>query len=202
MAHKIFVSYKFADSSVQKLTPVYDDWTLTLPAIGEHQTTVRDYVDYFERRVKRNGSAIYKGEHNGEDLSHLTDEGIWARLKDKIYDSSVTAVFISPQMREIWHSERDQWIPWEVAYSLRESTRSDRTSHSNALLCVILPDRYGLYSYYHTMSQFTIIRNNIANDYAEVVQWNSFIGNTEYYIQRAIVKKDWVPSYKIDKTVI
>lgn len=189
--NKVFVSYKYADSSVQRLnTGNYFGYT-----------TVRDYVTYFENKVNRNSIAIYKGESDGEDLSHLSENQIWEKLKDKIYDSSVTILFISPNMREVGKKDEDQWIPWEIAFSLREQTRKDRVSRSNALLYVILPNEAGIYSYKTWMTHFDIVKSNEDNGFAEVVQWNSFINNIQYYIDRAIKRKEQTPSYKIVKTV-
>ena len=189
MVRKVFVSYKYADSDVQHLSNT------------NYPTTVRDYVTYFEKRISNNGVAYFKGEHEGEDLSHLSEDSIWEKLKDKIYDSSVTVVFISPNMREAYKSDKQQWIPWEISFSLREQTRNGRTSHSNALLFVVLPDRNGGYFYSGVIRKFNIIQSNITNGYAEVVQWNSFISNIEYYIQRAEQKRNSVPSHKIVKSV-
>ena len=81
---------------------------------------------------------------------------------------------ISPNMREINRSDSSQWIPWEVSFSLKETTRSDRTSHSNAMLAIVLPDRNGSYDYYltknccdstthHIDKLFKIIRENKFN---------------------------------------
>ena len=139
MGKKIFVSYKYADDQVKDLV------------LGEN-STVRDYVDEFEEKLDSSDN-IYKGESEGEDLSNLSDDTIWEKLKNRIYDSSVTIVFISPGMREKWKSDKDQWIPWEVSYSLKETSRKNKngdsvTSHSNAMIAVVLPDENDSYTYY------------------------------------------------------
>ena len=117
MCYKIFVSYKYTDDSVYPLSN-------PLNMISFNRSTVRDYVDNLESYFDHTNN-IYKGESDDEDLSYLPDDAIWERLKDRIYDSSVTIVMISPNMKEPYRSERSQWIPWEVAYSLRETTRDN-----------------------------------------------------------------------------
>ena len=168
MGKKIFVSYKYADDQVENLT-------------AGKNSTVRDYIDEFEKKVDFSDD-IFKGESDGEDLSALSDDAIWEQLKDRIYDSSVTFVFISPGMKESGKKDRDQWIPWEISYSLKETSRKNKngdsvTSHSNAILAVVLPDSNGSYSYYletrnccssgctthHTNKMFTIIKKNKFN---------------------------------------
>ena len=168
MGKKVFISYKYADDKVYNLES------------GEN-STVRDYVDEFERIVDSSDD-IFKGESDGEDLSDLSDDTIWETLKDRIYDSSVTIVFISPGMKETRKKDRDQWIPWEVSYSLRETSRRNKngesvTSHSNAMLAVVLPDDNNSYTYYldpksccsggctthHRDRLFTIIKKNKFN---------------------------------------
>lgn len=138
MGRKIFVSYKYADDSVKNL--------------GNRQSTVRDYVDKFEEKVDASTN-IYKGESDNEDLSNLSDDAIWVKLKNRIYDSTVTIVFVSPNMKEDDKSDKEQWIPWEVSYSLKETSRKDKngtsvTSKTNAMVAVVLPDINGEYSYY------------------------------------------------------
>ena len=141
MSRKVFVSYKYADNSVYPLDGNF------------FGTTVRTYVDKFEKRVESNRLCIYKGEKDGEDLSNFKDETIASKLRDKIYDSRVTIVLISPNMRDVSLDENDQWIPWEIRYSLREPSRNGRTSHRNAILGVVLPDSLGNYSYAITENQ-------------------------------------------------
>ena len=107
MGKKIFISYKYADNQVENL-------------VKGDNSTVRDYVDKFEEKVDSSDD-IFKGESDDEDLSDLSDDTIWEKLKDRIYDSSVTNVLISPGMKETGKKDRDQWIPWEVSYSLKET---------------------------------------------------------------------------------
>lgn len=168
MGKKIFVSYKYADDQVNNLK-------------SNENSTVRDYIDEFEK-ILDSADDIFKGESDGEDLSELSDDTIWEKLKDRIYDSSVTIVFISPGMKESGKTERDQWIPWEVSYSLKEASRKNKngesvTSHSNAMLAVVLPDGDNSYTYYlesknccnggctthHTDKLFSIIKKNKFN---------------------------------------
>lgn len=168
MGRKIFVSYKYHDSLVKKLPNYYC-------------TTARDYVTEFENKLD-SSDHIYKGESDGEDLSKLSEKTIWEKLKDRIYDSSITIVFISPNMKDLSKFEKDQWIPWEVSYSLKEMSRKNSngdaiTSKSNAMIAVVLPDSLGSYSYFlerksccisgctlvHLDRTFEIIRKNMFN---------------------------------------
>ena len=168
MGHKIFVSYKFADDQVKNLS-------------GQQNSTARNYVDELENYID-SSDHIFKGESDGEDLSQLAEETITAKLRDRIFDSTMTIVFISPGMKEIWEAEKNQWIPWEVSFSLRTSKRKKQngdeyTSNPNGMLAVVLPDVNGSYDYFlekksccaekctlhHTDKTFSIIRRNMFN---------------------------------------
>ena len=163
MNRNVFVSYKYADDNV-------------LPLPGHYYSTVRNYVDEVEKLLSAEDH-IYFGEHDGDDLTRLNEDEIWEKLKDRIYPTSCTIVQISPNMKEPGKNDKYQWIPWEISYSLRQTVRGDRTSHRNAILAVVLPDRNGSYDYalsdrhcclngcttYKNDWMFTIIRENMFN---------------------------------------
>ncbi len=160
MARKIFVTYKYKDASVEPLI---------------YGRTARAYVEKL-MQLFEGKDEIYKGEQE-EDLSRFKDETIESRLRDKIYDSSITIVLISPCMKEPNKKESDQWIPWEISYSLKEPTRSGRTSRTNGMLAVVLPDQSSSYRYvlqertcpschcttYLRNNLFQILRENMFN---------------------------------------
>lgn len=165
MGRKIFVSYKYADNKVLRLPNI--PW--------REQTTVRNYVDLLQDLIEDTDN-INKGEDDGEDMSSLADATIGSKLGDKIFDSSVTIVMISKGMKEN-KPEKDQWIPWEISYSLKEQSRQGGRSKTNAVLAVVLPDENGSYDYYITENRcgnctcrtlntpilFDILRENMFN---------------------------------------
>ena len=201
MGYKIFVSYKYKDKSVYPLSSSRSGF----PFPYGNPTTVRDYVDKLEAYFDHTNN-IYKGESDDEDLSNYSDDAIWEKLKDRIFDSSVTIVMVSPNMRETHRSERSQWIPWEISYSLRETTRGDRTSHSNAVLAVILPDYLHQYNYFtdpHSYQRldgqdnnedpvFPIIRKNMKNNRRDYSSTSLFKG----FYSISTSESSYIPSVK------
>lgn len=188
MGRKIFVSYKYKDYDVKMLPDV------TQP------TWPCDYVDYIKNNVLSSDD-IYKGEDSNEDISSWSEDEIWDHLKGKIYDSTLTIVLISPNMKEPGKWQRSQWIPWEISFSVRETTRNNRTSHRNAILAVILPDKHGSYSYYDKNNLFPILKSNIDNGYIYVVTWDDFLRFPQVDMNIAFDHKDDTPSYEIVKSV-
>lgn len=183
---KVFVSYKYADNNVAQLPYSYK-W---------NNTTVRDYVDIFIQKAEKEDIIVYKGEMDGEDLSDFSKDYIRNTLKDRIFDSSLTIVFVSPNMKDPLKKEEAQWIPQEIAFSLKEISRNGRTSRSNALLFVILPDRSNSYAYVDWVDQFEIIKQNISNTYGAYIKWGMFITHIKLYLKAANERAEKIIPYK------
>lgn len=137
--NKVFISYKYMDTNVFPF-----DYLRPVDINGLNFITPRSYLNKLEEIL--DDYAIAKWEPDGEDLSEFTDETIASKLRDMIYDSSITIVLISKGMND-GKREKDQWIPWEVSYSLKEISRKGRASKSNGMVAVVLPDIYGKYDY-------------------------------------------------------
>jgi hypothetical protein len=103
VAHKVFVSYKYNDA---------------------HDT--RDKII----RALGSDSSYYKGERGFKPLN-VADSTLKQYLADMIYDTSVTVVVISPNVKQ------SNWVDWEIQYSLESHTRNGRTSGRNGIVCVI-----------------------------------------------------------------
>lgn len=106
MAHKTFISYKWSEAQ--------DVRDRIINALGDD-------------------ASYYKGEtSDSPDLTDTSTENIKKKLKDMMYDTSVTIVVLSPNMKE------SKWIDWEIEYCLKEIKRKDRTSHTNGVVGVIM----------------------------------------------------------------
>ncbi|MBL1434088.1 TIR domain-containing protein [Candidatus Wolfebacteria bacterium] len=180
MARKIFVSYKHEDTNVR-------------PMPNGINGTARDYVDVLEDIFE--GEEIYKGERADEDLSEFTESTIRSQLRDQIFDSTVTVVLVSREMVNQAVPERDQFIPWEIVYSLQRRSRGDRISDTNAVLVVVLPSSNGLYRYFiqeqtcngcstimlMTDNTFKVISDNMFNSVEETESSCQHCGIVSHY---------------------
>jgi hypothetical protein len=136
LGNNYFISYKYHDNQVHALH-------------GNVTTNVRSYVDELVKHLNLSPEQYrYRGEYDGEDLSHLEESTIEKKLRHKLFYTSLTLILISPGMKIPYLAEKEQWIPWEVSYSLRNPTRENHTSGSNALLGIVLPDVHGQYMYF------------------------------------------------------
>lgn len=78
-------------------------------------------------------TTYYQGETvDSPDLTDTSTENIKKVLKDMMYDTSVTIVIISPNIKD------SNWVNWEIEYSLKEITRKDQTSRTNGVVGVIM----------------------------------------------------------------
>lgn len=147
MGRKVFVSYKYKDIKVAKLNDAYYEEVNGMYQWNYRPTRVRDYVDELQKII--GSENINLGEKDGESLEEFSDSTIATTLKRRIAQSSVTIVMISKGMKTN-ESEKQQWIPWEVSYSLRRVPFKDFTKQMNGVLGVVLPDENGSYEWYYT----------------------------------------------------
>lgn len=173
MGRKIFVSYKYSDSQVQDLD-IYE----LVEFFGTKfrrkiQTTARHYVDKIAEKLEDDDN-IYKGEDDGQSMATLADSTISSKLGDKIFDSSVTVVLVSKGMKNIFLPEKEQWIPWEISYSLKEQSRQNKRSKTNGVIAVVLPDELGSYSYYITSDSECNCTNYNSPFLFQILQDNMF----------------------------
>jgi hypothetical protein len=120
MARKTFISYKYSEAQ-----NVRDE---ILEAFGDDAT-------------------YYQGETaDSPDLTDSSTENIKKNLTDMMYDTSVTIVVISPNLKD------SKWIDWEIEYSLKEISRKGRTSKTNGVVGIIQKINDG-YDWLATMSK-------------------------------------------------
>lgn len=227
MGRNIFVSYKYADISVNSLNKRELAYVNGEFITRGRLTRVRDYVDELQS-ILDSEDHINLGEKDGESLKDFSEGYIQSSLKDKIYRSSITIVIISKGMVESNSDEKDQWIPWEISYSLKEVTRKDRTSRMNAILGIVLPDENNSYEWYYTKNVacdctthytnklFKILRTNMFNmknptesecnglkiqygefSFIKTVRWDNFKINCNYYLDKAVEIRNDKESYDI-----
>lgn len=105
MARKTFISYKYSEAQ-----DLRDE---ILDALGDDAT-------------------YYQGERSDSpDLTDTSTENIKSNLTDMMYDTSVTIVVVSPNIKD------SKWIDWELEYSMKEISRKGRTSKTNGVVGVI-----------------------------------------------------------------
>lgn len=106
MAHKTFISYKYSEARF-----------------------LRDRII----RSLGQDAKYYNGEDGFSDnMSDLKTETIKKKLADMMYDTTVTILIISPNMRQ------SKWIPWEIEYCLKHINRNGRVSQTNGIVGVIM----------------------------------------------------------------
>jgi hypothetical protein len=148
MARKYFVSYKYKDEKVEKLKEFFYEEVNGSTQFNYRNTRVRDYVDLLQNKI--GSDHINLAERDGESLEDFLDHEIESELKRRIRQCSVTIVMISKGMKLTNITQKEQWIPWEISYSLRTIPTGGNTKQMNAVLGVVLPDESGTYDWYYT----------------------------------------------------
>lgn len=169
----------------------------------------------------------YQGETaDSPDLTDESTEKIKENLKDMMYDTSVTIVIISPNIK------KSKWIDWELEYCLKLITRQDRTSQTNGIVAVIQKVN-GSYSWfkgsdqqidgcssfsYHDHLVYDIINKNRFNQnpkkytcntcktinalngsYISYIEQETFLADPQKYIEIAYKKSEDVMGYILTK---
>ncbi len=202
MARKTFISYKFSEACDLR---------------DEIIDSLGDDANY------------YQGETaDSPDKTDTSTENIKEHLKTMIFDTSVTIVVVSPNIKS------SKWIDWEIEYSLKEITRNDRTSRSNGVVGVIQKvdgsydwlltseknDDGCTTTFFETSKLYTIINKNRFNlkgddkyscshcksysqldgSYISLIKEDAFLSDPNKYIENAYEKSKKIDSFEIVKT--
>lgn len=201
MAKKTFISYKFDEAQ-----------------------SLRDEI------IKKLGDDIkfYQGEKaESPDLTDTSTENIKNALTNMMYDTSVTIVIISPNIK------KSKWIDWEIEYCLKEISRQGRVSKTNGLVAVIQKSEGGYswfkktnthndgcqtYSYNNHLVYEIINKNRfnqkptqytcekcksfdmLAASYISYIEEEEFLSNPGKYIENAFEKSENAGKYDLKKT--
>lgn len=214
MGRKVFVSYKYKDTKVAKLDDAYFEEIDGRLQLNYRLTKARDYVNKLQAKI--GSEHINLGEKDGESLAQFSDKNIETSLKKKIRQCSVTIVLVSKGMKTT-DNENDQWIPWEVSYSLR-TVPGENTKRMNAILGVILPDETGSYEWYYssdlncnctthyTGKLFKILKDNtfnILNKTFRDCEGQKIYTNDEVSFFKTVKWEEFMnyPNYYIEKSI-
>ena len=195
MANKVFISFRFSDGN----------------EIKEALVTKFEELDY----------TINKSEN--ENRSGMSDETIQKYLYEKLKDTSITVVLITPQAVNHTHNYEgtlDDWMYDEIRYSLEDRT-GNRT---NVLIIVYTKDAKSLVIDSETddlivVSDFdNLVRKNMMNvksdkkvcpdegrydllldSYASLISYDLFLSNPQKHIDNAIEKRNRKDDFNLVK---
>lgn len=201
MARKTFISYKYSEARGLR--------DVILKSLGTD-------------------AIYYQGEtSDSPDLTDTSTENIKNHLRNMIYETSVTIVVISPNMKE------SKWIDWEIEYSLKEITRENRRSRTNGVLGVIMKQNGGCNwlirerlngdgcksRSIESSDLYPIIRNNrynlkkpeyvcrrcmtvgsLSGSYISLIEEEEFLEDASYYIENAFEKCQRIDDFELCKT--
>lgn len=200
MAHKVFISYKYSEARGLR--------DRIIEKLGED-------------------ARFYTGETSiSPDLTDTSTDNIRGYLKNMIWNTSVTIVIISPNLKS------SQWIDWEIEYSLKNIERNNRVSRANGIVGIIM--KYNSdYTWLETKTSksdghgcivlnddklYPIITRNRFNQkiktyfcdicktfdilngsYIAIVNEDDFLFSPQTYIDNAYAKMECIDEYEISK---
>lgn len=201
MARKTFISYKYSEAR-----------------------DVRDRIIY----ALGDDASYYNGETaDSPSLADSRVETIKSNLKDMMYDTSVTIVVVSPNLKA------SNWVDWEIEYSLKEISREDKTSRTNGIVGVVMKynggydwlvtkntkddgcisrsiDNSKLYEIIHK-NRFNLTTDNkyscqhcksysqLDGSYISLIDEDEFISDIDRYIENAYDKCQNIEDFELSK---
>lgn len=126
-----------------------------------------------------------------EDISHLTEQTIYKKIRDKMRNCSVTVVLVGSQ------TGHRKWIDWELWASLRGYAHpSDpyKSFKPNGLLAIFLP--VGLFSSHSIPER---LQDNINSGFAVCMKWENIERDFESKVNLAYWRRT-NNAYKINNS--
>jgi len=194
MAIKVFISFRFSDGHLYK------------------EELVRKFNNYDD---------VINCSEN-VDRSNMSEDTIRYYLYKKLSNTSVTIVLLTPQAinhKRDYLGNIDDWIYDEIRYSLEDR----ENNRCNGLIAVYTPEAEKMVV--EKNQELTIIKNfeNLArknmlnikdkfkhyptpnrydsdlDSYCSLVSWKDFVSNPNYYIEKAVYKRDNKEQYDMQK---
>lgn len=192
MAHKTFISYKYADVVENK-----------------GRDNLRDKII----RKLGDDAKYYFGENSASPyLGDLKTETIKQKLSNMIYGTSVIIVILSP------HVKQSEWMEWEIKYALRTQTRQDRKSYPNGIVAVVKKQDNVCCGYswmkkfngdWDESCLFSVLKNNrnnrisyssnLSQNYVDIVTEDEFLRDPNKHIEDAFIKSQNIEFYDLAK---
>lgn len=139
--------------------------------LSYHHENDEHYVDELRKLCVGNYLIDYSLKY---DISHLTDDTIYKKIRDKLRRSSVTIILIGERTgdrlwidREIWASLRGYDHPYDWTRSFKP----------NGLLGIYLPE--------HTLCVPDRLQDNIDSGYAVTMKWRNVERDLEKKVELA-----------------
>ncbi|GAB2027390.1 TIR domain-containing protein [Lactovum odontotermitis] len=194
MANKVFISFRFADG--------------------------KSYKDQLVEKFEELDYTINKSED--EDRSEQSESTIQKYLYEKLADTSLTVVILTPEAIEYHRSQNkiDDWLYDELRYSL-EDREGNRT---NGAIALYTPDAKSFVIVSETEEVITIadfenlVRKNMLNvkpdykycptegrwnsmkdSYISLVSFDKFMNSPKQYIDSALEKRDRIGEFDLVK---